>query len=90
MKYGLALFIMIPALALAGEAETPEYGLAGVVVKERSATATERALNQQRRSPSAEESELSVPVYVQTQQRLSESFKTPIPESFGEQTRDEN
>jgi hypothetical protein len=30
-----------------------------------------------------------VPIYIDTQRRLADSFKQPIPESFGEQTRDE-
>lgn len=89
MKYRIAILMMIPALVLAGETEPPEYGLAGVVVKEHSPTATDRALDQQRRSARAEHSEISVPVYVDTQKRLAESFRTPIPETFGNQTRDE-
>jgi len=71
----------------------PEFGVSGKVVdaeqEHQVGAATQRALEQQRRSPPAEKSELSVPVYIDTQRRLADSFKQPIPESFGEQTRDE-
>ena len=90
MKYRIAILMMIPAVVMAGEAEPPEHGLAGVVVSERSSTATDRALDQQRRSAPAEHSEISVPVYIDTQKRLAESFRIPIPESFGTQTREED
>ena len=91
MKLVMALLTLIPLAAMADG--KPEFGLSGKVVEvEREhqlGAATQTALEQQRRSPPAEKSELSVPVYIDTQRRLADSFKQPIPESFGEQTRDE-
>ena len=91
MKLVLALLTLIPLAAMADG--RPEFGVAGKVVdaeqEHQVGAATQRALEQQRRSPPAEKSELSVPVYIDTQRRLADSFKQPIPESFGEQTRDE-
>jgi hypothetical protein len=91
MKRVMALLTLIPLAVMADGA--PEFGVSGKVVdterEHQVGAATQRALEQQRRSPPAEKSELSVPVYIQTQRRLADSFKQPIPESFGEQTRDE-
>lgn len=91
MKLVMALLTLIPLAVMADG--RPEFGVSGKVVdaeqKHQVGAATQRALEQQRRSPPAEKSELSVPVYIDTQRRLADSFKQPIPESFGEQTRDE-
>ena len=91
MKRVMALLTLIPLAVMADGA--PEFGVSGKVVdaeqEHQVGAATQRALEQQRRSPPAEKSELSVPVYIDTQRRLADSFKQPIPESFGEQTRDE-
>ncbi len=90
MKVVVALLTLLPIAAIASGA--PQFGVSGKVVdserEHQVGAATQRALEQQRRSPPAEKSELSVPVYIDTQRRLADSFKQPIPESFGEQTRD--
>lgn len=92
MKMIIALLTLLSATVMAGG--PPEFGVSGSVVdterEHHVGDATQRALEQQRRSPPAEKSELSVPVYIDTQRRLADSFKQPIPETFGEQTRDEN
>lgn len=92
MKLVMALLTLIPIAVMADG--PPQFGVSGKVVETEQehqvGTATQRALEQQRRSPPAEKSELSVPVYIDTQRRLADSFKQPIPETFGEQTRDEN
>mgnify|MGYP003116665125 CR=1 FL=1 len=92
MKLLMALMISIPVAAMADGA--PQFGVSGKVVnterEHQVGAATQSALEQQRHSPSAAKSELSVPVYIDTQRRLADSFTQPIPESFGEQTRDED
>lgn len=92
MKLLMALLITIPVAVMADGA--PQFGISGKVInterEHQVGDATQSALEQQRRSPSAEKSELSVPVYIYTQRRLADSFKQPIPESFGEQTRGAN
>ena len=91
MKLVMALLTLIPLAVMADG--RPQFGVSGKVVgteqEHQVGAATQRALEQQRRSPPAEKSELSVSVYIDTQRRLADSFKQPIPESFGEQTRDE-
>ncbi|MEQ8260301.1 MAG: hypothetical protein RH947_08390 [Alcanivorax sp.] len=92
MKLLMALLISIPVAVIADSA--PQFGVSGKVInterEHQVGAATQSALEQQRRSPSAVKSELSVPVYIDTQRRLADSFKQPIPDTFGEQTRDEN
>lgn len=88
MKAWLALLISLPLTAMADQ--PPAHGLSGDIAADRLPTATERALEQQRRSPPATHSEISNGIYVESQRRLSDSFRQPIPESFGNQTRDEN
>ena len=92
MKVIIVLLTLLPAAVIA--CGPPEFGVSGKVIdterEHQVGAATQRVLEQQRRSPSAESSEISVPVYIDTQRRLADSFKQPIPETFGEQTRDEN
>jgi hypothetical protein len=89
MKLIMALLIIIPVAVMADGA--PQFGVSGQVVdterEHQVGAATQRALEQQRRSPQATRSEISVPVYIDTQRRLADSFKQPIPETFGQQTR---
>jgi len=89
MKILICMIFMAPLAAMANGPSSPEYGIAGVVVADPPRTDTEKALDQQRSSISSESSEIAAPLYVDSQKRLAESFRTPIPESFGIQTRDE-
>ncbi len=86
-----ALLLMLPGMVLA---EAPQsgyaFGVSGQVVNNASETVTDWLLDQQRDSRPAQQSELAAPLYVDTQRRLADSFRTVIPESFGEQTRDAN
>lgn len=87
----LALIMMFPGAVLAAEPQQGySFGVSGQVVSNESETVTDWLLNQQRDSRPAGQSELAAPLYVDTQRRLADSFRTAIPESFGEQTRDEN
>lgn len=100
MKWILAVIALMPALALAAGADTahvqrpPSFGLSGNVVGHSSSgdedgttNETRRLLDEQAHSEAPEQSELSAPVYVQTQQRLKRSFDKDIPEFGKEQTR---
>lgn len=87
----LALILIFPGAVLAAEPQQAySFGVSGQVVSNESETVTDWLLNQQRDSRPAGQSELAAPLYVDTQRRLADSFRTAIPESFGEQTRDEN
>ena len=91
MRCAIALLLLLPAIAMADGA--PPFGMSGDVTGTQRThdvgAATQRALEQQRHSSPAEQSEFSVPVYIDTQRRLADSFKQPIPETFGRQTRGE-
>ena len=87
----LALILVLPGVVLAAEPQQAySFGVSGQVVSNESETVTDWLLNQQRDSRPAGQSELAAPLYVDTQRRLANSFRTAIPESFGEQTRDDN
>ena len=87
----LALILVLPGVVLAAELQQAySFGVSGQVVSNESETVTDWLLNQQRDSRPAGQSELAAPLYVDTQRRLADSFRTAIPESFGEQTRDDN
>lgn len=84
------LVLLIPGLAVAAEPEQNySFGVSDQVVNNVPETVTDWLLNQQRDSRPAAKSELSAPIYVDTQRRLADSFRTAIPDTFGEQTRDE-
>lgn len=91
MKRIAVLLMFLPLAAMAGG--PPQFGLSGKVTsterEHQIGAATQSALEQQRLSPPAQKSALSLPIYIDTQRRLADSFKHPIPESFGEQTLDE-
>jgi hypothetical protein len=87
MKALIPLLALLPALALAAD-EPPAFGLSGQVVEKQYDNQTQRLLDQQRHSPPAAHSELSAPIYVDSQRRIADTFKQAIPEDFGEkQTR---
>ena len=87
----LVLILVLPGAVLAAEPQQAySFGVSGQVVSNESETVTDWLLNQQRDSRPAGQSELAAPLYVDTQRRLADSFRTAIPESFGEQTRDDN
>ncbi|MCG8391853.1 MAG: hypothetical protein MI745_02110 [Pseudomonadales bacterium] len=86
-----ALIVLVPGLALAGEPQSDyAFGVSDKVVSNQPETVTEWLLEQQRDSRETEQSELPAPLYVDSQRRLADSFRTAIPDSFGEQTRDDN
>lgn len=87
----LLIGLLLPMASLAAEpAGQYAFGVSDQVVNKPPSTETEWLLNQQRDARPAEESELSAPLYVDSQRRLADSFRTAIPETFGEQTRDDN
>ena len=89
-KY-LALMGGILALpVLAAEPEHYPSGFSDTVVNLQRETVTDWLLQQQRQNKPAVESELPAQLYVDSQRRLGDSFRTPIPDSFGEQTREQS
>ena len=85
------LCLCLPATVMAAEPQQQyRFGGSDQVVSNPPKTVTDWLLDQQRDSRQVEESELPAPLYVDSQRRLADSFRTAIPESFGEQTRDDN
>ena len=83
--------LSLPVLGLAAEPPGQyAFGVSGEVVSKPAGTETEWLLDQQRTATAQDESELPAPLYVDSQRRLADSFRTAIPETFGEQTRDDN
>ncbi|AJD46523.1 hypothetical protein S7S_00495 [Isoalcanivorax pacificus W11-5] len=76
--------------ALAAEPESYPSGFSDTVVNMQRETVTDWLLQQQRQNAPAVESELPAQLYVDSQRRLGDSFRTPIPDSFGEQTREQS
>lgn len=83
------LLLALCPLAVMGQ-ERPAYGLSGLVTGPVEASETLRKLEQQGDSGGAEESELSVQAYVDSQKRIAETFRRPIPDKMNEQTRGGN
>ena len=73
----------------ASDHERPAFGLSNAIVVSEPAPETRRELDRQAQSGAAEESELSVQAYVDSQERIAETFRRPIPERITEQTRGE-
>ncbi|WP_290500472.1 hypothetical protein [Alcanivorax sp.] len=61
-----------------------EFGLSETVSNPQRATVTDWLLEQQRKTPVAESSELPAQLYVDSQRRIGDTFKSSIPESLQE------
>lgn len=83
--------LLAAALAAPATASEPKQypsGFSDTVVTMQRETVTDWLLQQQRQNPATTKSELPAQLYVDSQRRLGDSFRTPIPDSFGEQTRE--
>lgn len=72
-----------------GEPQRFDFGLSYSVAEPERAPETRRKLDRQSASGAGPESELSVQAYVDSQERIAETFRQPIPERIGENTRGE-
>ncbi|EKF74354.1 hypothetical protein A11A3_09145 [Alcanivorax hongdengensis A-11-3] len=77
-----ALLLMFCSPALADQDGDYAFGLSDSVVREKPKTTTDWLLDQQRHSPPSQKSELPAQLYVDSQRRISDTFKQPIPESI--------
>lgn len=84
----LALTAGLAMPATAAEPKQYPSGFSDTVATMQRETVTDWLLQQQRQNPPAAKSELPAQLYVDSQRRLGDSFRTPIPDSFGEQTRE--
>ena len=81
----LIVLTCIAASAAIAQEKIYEFGLSNSVSNPQRETVTDWLLEQQRKSPEPKQSELPGQLYVDSQRRISDTFKTSIPESLQEQ-----
>ncbi|MCH8542360.1 MAG: hypothetical protein LAT61_02195 [Alcanivorax sp.] len=82
-----AAILALTGSALAGpESGSATAGFSDQVVRSEPRTETSRLLERQRSSEAPEESEVPASVYVDSQQRLTETFRRPVPDTLREET----
>lgn len=69
--------------------EPPAYGLSDSVVTQPPEPEARRHLENQASSGAPDQSELSVQLHVDSQRRIAETFRRPIPEKISETSRDD-
>ncbi|MBZ2189084.1 hypothetical protein K8B33_08245 [Alcanivorax sp. JB21] len=79
-----AALVMFAAPALA-ETTTPA-GFSDQIIRSEPRTETSRLLDRQRAAEAPQESEVPASVYVDSQRRLTETFRRPVPETLREET----
>lgn len=67
-----------------------EFGLSESISNPQRTTVTDWLLEQQRKTPVAETSELPAQLYVDSQRRIGDTFKSSIPESLQERANSQN
>lgn len=82
MKVSIALVLL--ALPLLAQAGGYPHGLSDTMIEEKPRTPLDVELDRQRASGPPEQGELSAQVYVDTQERISETFRRPVPEKLSE------
>lgn len=89
MKYVLGIGVAVLLTSAAAMADKPavDAGLEGVSFASDKRSPVRKAMDKQAQQK-AEGGELSLGLYVRTQERLAQSFDQPIPEKMVESTRD--
>ncbi|MFL1454231.1 hypothetical protein ACJO5Y_07270 [Marinobacter sp. GN3S48] len=88
MKKILTLLLVLVPISVLGQ-DQPEYGLSNSVVVVESVPETRQRLDRQVQNGAAETSELSVQSYVDSQERIAETFRRAIPDKISESSRDD-
>lgn len=86
MKPIWVLCLMLCPFSAFGQSQ-PEYGLSDSVSVAENVPEVRERLNRQAKSGAPEESELSVRAYVDSQERIAETFRRAIPGTIGESAR---
>ncbi|MDC0661258.1 hypothetical protein [Marinobacter sp. SS21] len=82
MKRSLALLaVMLPVLAAA---DGYPSGLSDTPAQPPASSEAQRLLDRQRQSGAPQQGELSTQLYVDSQKRIAETFRRPVPESLSE------
>lgn len=79
----IVLTCIASSTAIAQE-KSYEFGLSNSVSNPQRETVTDWLLEQQRKSPASQQSELPAQLYVDSQRRIGDTFKSKIPESLQE------
>lgn len=87
MRTTLMWLLLLAPISVLGQ-EQPEHGLSNSVVVFESVTETRQRLDRQAGSGAPEKSELSVQSYVDSQERISETFRRAIPDKLAESSRE--
>lgn len=82
MKMYSMIALVFALVATAQAEQNYAFGLSGSVVNPQRDTVTTWLLEQQRKTPVADQSELTAPLYVESQKRISDTFRKGIPDSL--------
>jgi len=83
-KWTLIVGFSVVAGAAIAEQGSYDYGLSGSISNPQRETVTNWLLSQQREAPVEQQSELRAQLYVDSQRRISDTFKSRIPDSLQE------
>lgn len=87
MKKILTLLLVLVPISVLGQ-DQPEYGLSSSVVVVESVPETRQRLDRQVKTGVPETSELSLQSYVDSQERIAETFQRAIPDKLAESSRE--
>ncbi|MEX2474733.1 hypothetical protein [Marinobacter sp.] len=88
MKKILTVLLMVAPMPLLAQNQ-PAHGLSNSVVVFESKPEARQKLDQQASSGAPDKSELSVQSYVDSQERIAETFRRAIPDQIAESSRDD-
>ena len=86
MKALLMLCLSLPAMAMAHQHTVPPSGMSDQIKRSEPSSRVNSLLERQARTPEPSEGELSAGLYVDSQKRIGETFRRPIPQPLGTPT----
>lgn len=86
MKPLLVMSLVLWPLSVFGQ-DQPEYGLSTSIIPVEEVPEAREKLNGQSKSGAPEESELAVQAYVDSQERMAETFRRAIPDKIAGSAR---
>ncbi len=89
MRKMLTVFLTLVPITVLGQ-DQPEHGLSNSVVVVESLPEARQRLDRQVKTGAPETSELSVQSYVDSQERIAETFRRAIPDKIAESSRDDD
>lgn len=86
MKIMLMLCLSLPMIVQAQDHAVPPSGMSDQVKRAEPSSRVNSLLERQARTPAPPEGELSAGLYVDSQKRIGETFRRPIPQPLGTPT----